>query len=46
MHCNPILPDRAEGINRQDLPVSWRSCAIAKSVGGRQRPSGQAMREK
>jgi hypothetical protein len=24
----------------------WRFCPIAKTVGGRQRPSGQAMREK
>jgi hypothetical protein len=32
--------------NRQVLPVFWRFCRIAKTVGGRQRPSGQAMREK
>ena len=46
INCGPILSDRAEGVNRQVLPVFWRFCPIAKSVGGRQRPSGQAMREK
>src|ERR1035438_7168736 len=46
IHCGPILPDLAEGGNRQFLPSFWRFCPIAKSVGGRQRPSGQAMREK
>jgi hypothetical protein len=35
-----------EGGNRQVLPVFWRFCPIAKTVDGRQRPSGQAMREK
>ena len=34
-----------EGGNRQVLPVFWRSCPIAKTVGGRQRPSGEAMGE-
>jgi hypothetical protein len=46
IHCGPILPDLAEGDNRQLLPSFWRVCPIAESVGGRQRPSGQAMREK
>jgi hypothetical protein len=41
-----ILPDLAEGVNRQVLPVFGRFCPITKTVGGRQRPSGQAMREK
>ena len=42
IHCGPILRDLAEGINRQFLLF----CPIAKTVGGRQQPSGQAMREK
>ena len=46
IHCGPILPELVEGDNRQVLPVFWRFCPIAKIVGGRQRPSGQAMREK
>jgi hypothetical protein len=41
-----LLPGLTEGVNRQGLPVFWRFCPIAKSVGGRQRPSRQAMREK
>src|ERR1035438_6909231 len=41
----PILPELVEGGNRQVLPVFWRFCPIAKTIGGRQRPSGQAMRE-
>ena len=49
IHCGPILLDRAKGVNRQALPqalpVFGRFCPIAKSVGGWQRPSGQAMRE-
>ena len=28
------------------MPVFWRFWPIAKTAGGRQRPSGQAMREK
>jgi hypothetical protein len=31
---------------RQGLPVFWRFCPIAKTVGGGQRPSGQVRREK
>jgi hypothetical protein len=46
IHSGPILPELMEGFNRQVLPVFWRFCPIAKTVGGRQRPSGQAMREK
>jgi hypothetical protein len=46
IHSGPILPELVEGGNRQVLPVFWRFCPIAKTVGGRQRPSGQAMREK
>jgi hypothetical protein len=46
IHCGPILPDLAEGVNRRFLPRFWRFAPIAKSVGGRQRPNGQAMREK
>ncbi|HEY5481124.1 MAG TPA: hypothetical protein VIL39_06555 [Verrucomicrobiae bacterium] len=46
IHGGPILPELVEGGNRQVLPVFWRFCPIAKTVGGRQRPSGQAMREK
>jgi hypothetical protein len=42
----PILPELVEGGNRQALPVFWRFRPIAKTVGGRQRPSDQAMREK
>ena len=45
IHCGHILPDLAEGVNRQVLPSFWRFCPIAKSVGGRQRPSSQARRE-
>ena len=40
-----MLPELVEGGNRQVLPVFWRFCPIAKTVGERQRPSGQAMRE-
>jgi hypothetical protein len=46
IHSGSILPELVEGGNRQVLPVFWRFCPIAKTVGGRQRPSGQAMREK
>jgi hypothetical protein len=46
IHCGPILPDRAKGVNKIILAFLWRFCPIVKSVGGRQRPSGQAMREK
>jgi hypothetical protein len=46
IHSGPILPELVEGGNRQVLPVFWRFCPIAKTAGGRQRPSGQAMREK
>ena len=46
IHSAPILPELAEGVNWHVLPVFWRFCPIAKSVGARQRPSGQAMREK
>ena len=46
IHSGPILPELVEGVNGQVLPVFWRFCPIAKTVGGRQRPSGQAMREK
>ena len=46
IHSDPILPELVEGGNKQVLPVFWRFCPIAKTVGGRQRPSGQAMREK
>jgi hypothetical protein len=46
IHGGPILPELVEGGNRQVLPVFWRFCPIAKTVGGRQWPSGQAMREK
>jgi len=46
IHCGLILPDLAEGVNRQVLPVFWRFCPIAKTVGGRQRRSGRALREK
>jgi hypothetical protein len=46
IHSGPILPELVEGDNRQVLPVFWRFCPIAKTVGGRQRPSGHAMREK
>jgi hypothetical protein len=46
IHCGPILPELVEGDNRQVLPVFWQFCPIAKTIGGRQRPSGQAMREK
>jgi hypothetical protein len=38
IHCGPILPELVEGDNRQVLPVFWRFCPIAKTVGGRQRP--------
>jgi hypothetical protein len=41
-----ILPELVEGGNRRDLLVFWRFCTIAKTAGGQQRPSGQAMREK
>jgi hypothetical protein len=44
IHCGPILPELVEGGNRQALPVFWRFCPIAKTVGGRQQPSGQAMK--
>ena len=46
IHGGPILPELVEGGNRQFLLVVWRFCPIAKTVGGRQRPSGKAMREK
>jgi hypothetical protein len=46
IHSGSILPELVEGVNRQVLPVFWRFCPIAKSVNGRHRPSGQAMREK
>jgi hypothetical protein len=46
IHCGPILPGLAEGVNRQVLPVFWRFCPIGNREGGRQRPSGQAMRGK
>jgi hypothetical protein len=47
LSCIPlILPDLVEGVNEKVLPVFWRFCPIAKTVGGRQRPSGQAMGEK
>jgi hypothetical protein len=46
IHSDPILPELVEGVNGQVLPVFRRFCPIAKTVGGRQRPSGQAMREK
>ena len=46
IHSGSILPELVEGGNRQVLPVFWRFRPIAKTVGGRQRPSGQAMREK
>jgi len=36
-----ILPELVEGGHRQVLPVFWRFCPIAKSVGGRQRPGGK-----
>jgi hypothetical protein len=45
-HDDFIVPDRAEGVNRGVSPVFWRFCPIAKTIGGRQRPSGQTMREK
>jgi hypothetical protein len=45
IHSGPILPELVEGGIRQALPVFWRFCPIAKTVGGRQWPSGQAMRE-
>jgi len=45
VHSGPILQALAEGVNRRVLPVFWRSCPIAKTVGGRQRPSGEAMGE-
>jgi hypothetical protein len=37
VHCGPILQELVEGGNRQVLPVFWRFCPIAKTVGGRQR---------
>jgi hypothetical protein len=46
IHSGPILPELVEGGNRQVLPVFWRFCPIAKTAGGRQRPSGHSMREK
>jgi hypothetical protein len=46
IHSGSILPELVEGGNRQGLPVFWWFCPIAKTVGGRQRSSGQAMREK
>jgi len=46
IHSGPILPELVESVNRQALPVFWRFCLIAKTVGGRQRPGGQAMPEK
>ncbi|MEI6786771.1 MAG: hypothetical protein WCQ21_38340, partial [Verrucomicrobiota bacterium] len=45
-HSGSSLPELVEGVNRPVLPVFWRFCPIAKTAGGRQRPSGQAMREK
>ena len=42
----PSCQSLAEGVKRQVLPSFWRFCPIAKTAGGRQRPSGQAMREK
>jgi hypothetical protein len=33
IHCGPILPELMEGLNRQVLPVFWRFCPIAKTVG-------------
>ena len=46
IHSGPILSELVEGADRQVLPVFLRFCPIAKTVGGRQRPSGHAMREK
>ena len=46
IHSGPILPELVEGGNRQALPVFWRFCTIAKTVGGWQRQSGRTMREK
>jgi len=45
IHSSPILLELVEGSNREVLPVFWRFCPIAKTVGGRQRSNGQAMRE-
>jgi hypothetical protein len=41
IHCGPILADLVEGGNRHVLPVFWRFCPIAKTVGGRQRKGGR-----
>ena len=46
IHSGPILPELVEGDNKRVLPVFSRFCPIAKPAGGRQRPSGQAVREK
>jgi hypothetical protein len=35
IHSGPILPELVEGGNRPVLPVVWRFCPIAKTVGGR-----------
>jgi len=35
IHSSPILPELVAGDNRHVLPVFWRFCPIAKTVGGR-----------
>ena len=39
IHCGPTLPDLAEGVNRQSLPVFWRFGPVAKRVGEQEQTS-------
>jgi len=46
IHCGPILPDRAEGVNRQALPGFWRFSPSPRAwAGGRIVPGAEVAKD-